>query len=97
MVFAISVNLVALQLGMLFSRCEDDRPTFGVDCFGKLVALLRLVTEQLAEHLLDILERVAVAVPQEDVVAGLASGLPNGRALLFRGDHNDGFFVAGGE
>jgi hypothetical protein len=97
MVLAVGVNLVALQLGVLFGGSEDDRSAFGVDGLGKFVALFRLVAEKLAEHFLDVLERMAVAVPKDDVVSRLASALPHGSALFSWGNYNDGFIVAGGE
>src|SRR5690606_18627712 len=57
-----------------------------------LFALFFFMAEQLAQHFLDVLEGVIVAVPKKHVVARLASALSGGRLLLYRGDGH-GCFV----
>jgi hypothetical protein len=51
------------------------------------------MAEQLAEHLFDVIERMAVAVPQEDAVARLAAALALFSLLLAGGDDDGGVIV----
>lgn len=89
MVFAEGVNLVFLQLGMLFGGGKDHGFAVVVDRFGDFHALFMRVPEELAEHLFDVGERMVVAIPKEDVVLWDAVFLLL-RSLLLGGSHDGG-------
>lgn len=86
MVFAVGVDLVSLQFGVFPGGCEYHGPAFGVDLLGELLTLLLLVSEQFAEHFLDVVESMRIAIPEENIVARLAAGLPLFFFLFHRGN-----------
>lgn len=89
MVAAIGVNLVSLQLGMFTSRRQHHRLAIRVHLLGNLMALLLLMAEKFAEHLLNIVKSMSIAVPQEHVITRLPPTLALWRALLLgRYDRN---------
>ena len=75
-------------------RRQHDHLALRVDLFGHLVALLLRVAEQLAEHPLDVVVRVVVAVPEKHVVARHLALLALGLFLRL-GHHRVRLFVLG--
>lgn len=88
------MNLIAFQFRVFFGGGQNDRLAVGVDQFGDFETLLLFVAEQFAEHFFDIIEGVIVTVPEQHIVAWLATFLAFGLALLFRDDRG-GAFAAG--
>src|SRR4029077_3359096 len=74
-VFAVGVDLIALQLRVLAGCGEHNGTAAAVDFHSNLKSLLDRVTKKLLHHGHDVLGRVLLVVPQDDVVARLPLGL----------------------
>ena len=66
-IFAVGVNLIALEFGEFFVDGGADDATFGVDGFGKFESALRVAREQVLGHPHDVLVGVVAVVEQDDV------------------------------
>src|SRR5271157_2585048 len=64
----IGQDLVAFQLGFLFVRRVNDRPTPRVDLPGQVLGPGNRMSEQLDQHLDDVFEGVILVVENHDVI-----------------------------